>query len=384
MLKRSLLAASMLAATISNVHALPYGFYDARSVAMGNVSVATGGITTAALSNPGMLSINETDDTFAMLLPAIGVQAIDDGELIDKVDDFQALETTVNDAGLPAQTRVNAILDQIDILNALDGSSVIVGATPNLAFVYSGDSITMGVTARANAVVSAGLVDVNLPTGTIVPTDNPTATVTSLGVLTTEVGLPIGTDLSFAGMKVAFGVTPKLVQVDVIEFDVNIENSDVEDVVDENEQDLGSFTTLDAGVTIDVLDTLRVGLVAKNLIEETKTTALGRDIDFETHLRAGVAFDAGFMTLAADMDLTEIDPVHLENPSKSFSVGAEFDVFNIAQLRAGYQTNMASGATDPDLLSVGVGLWLGFHLDAAVVVGEDSSFGAFVQTGFRF
>ncbi len=56
MIKRSLLSAGLLAASLfNNAYALPYGFYDARSVGMGNVSVATGGITTAALSNPGPL-----------------------------------------------------------------------------------------------------------------------------------------------------------------------------------------------------------------------------------------------------------------------------------------------------------------------------------------
>lgn len=90
------------------------------------------------------------------------------------------------------------------------------------------------------------------------------------------------------------------------------------------------------------------------------------------------------VTLAADMDLTERKPILTENPSKSMSIGAEFDAFNTVQIRAGYQTNLASGSTDPDLLSVGLGLWLGFNLDVAVVAGEDSSLGGFIQTGFHF
>ncbi len=385
MYKRSLITAGLLAASITNVQALPYGYYDARSVAMGNVSVATGGITTAALSNPGMLSVNESDDTFAMLLPAIGVQAIDNGEVIDSVDDFQDLENIVNNTANPISTRVNALQSQASILNGLNNSSVIAAATPNLAFVYSGDDYTVGITARGNAIVSAGLTNINVPVSLLDPDiDNPTATVDALGVLTTEIGIPIGTDISLAGMQVSFGITPRLVTVEAIEEVVIIENSDIEDVVDRDTEDLGSFTTIDAGVTLNVIDTLRVGVVAKNLLSETKTMASGRKIDFDTHLRAGVAFDAGFVTLAADMDLTEIDPVHLESGSQMLALGAEFDLFNIMQLRAGYQTNMASGSNDPDLLSAGIGLWLGFHLDAAVVVGEDSSFGAFVQTGFRF
>jgi len=41
MFNKSLVAAGLFAAGISTASAVPYGFFDARSVAMGNVSVAT-------------------------------------------------------------------------------------------------------------------------------------------------------------------------------------------------------------------------------------------------------------------------------------------------------------------------------------------------------
>ena len=363
MMKRSLLTAGLIAASLSNVHALPYGFYDARSVAMGNVSVATGGITTAALSNPGMLSVNENNDSYALLLPALGVQAIDDGNVIDLVDEFQA---------------TNDPFRQVEILNELDGASAIVAVIPNVAFVSSGENITWGITVRADAVVSAGLrnVDTNIL--------DPDADVDALGVAVTEIGVPLGSDFSFAGMQLSVGITPRFVQVDAIEYSQSIKTSDIDDIQDEDSEDLGSFTTIDAGITLNVIDTFRVGLVAKNLLEESKVTLNGTKIDFDTHLRVGAAFDAGFITIAADMDLTERDPIAFENPSKSLAVGAEIDALSIMQFRVGYQSNLASGATDPDLYSVGLGFWLGFNLDVAVVAGDDSSFGAFVQTGFHF
>lgn len=374
MKKRGLLFAGLMLAGVTQVQAMPYGYYDARSVAMGNVSVATGGITTAALSNPGMLTVNENDDTFALLFPAIGVQAIDDGDVIDSIDEFQEIE----DQGA---LTIDGIERQIEILEGLENSSLMLGVTPNVAALYSGDNYTWGVSLRANATASVSVTDID--TNII----NPDGTVQALGVMTTEVGLPIGTDISVAGMQLSVGIMPKLVNVDGISYSRSISDADVEDAFDE-ETDLGSFTTLDAGVVLNVLDSVRVGLVAKNLLEETKTITANLntplDINFDRHLRAGVAFDGGFFTLAADMDLTEIEPVGFESPSKMFSVGAELNTFDVFQLRAGYQTNTASGANDPDLLSLGVGLWLGFHLDAAVVVGDDSSFGGFVQTGFRF
>jgi len=373
MIKRSLLTAGLIAASLSNVHALPYGFYDARSVAMGNVSMATGGITTAALSNPGMLSVNENKDSFALLLPALGAQAIDDGNIVDLVDEFQAIGVSLNPEDISRQ---------IEILEQLEDASLVAAVIPNMALVYSGKDFTWGITARSNVVVSGGLTDIIIPD--IGNPVLPNARVKALGVAITEIGVPIGTEFSVSGIQLSVGVAPRFVQVDSIEYNELISDADFEDIRDLDKDDLGSFTTFDAGVTLNVLDTLRIGMVAKNLIEETKITPLGNKIDFDTHLRVGAAFDAGFMTLAADMDLTEREPIAFENPSKSLAVGAEFDAFSIMQLRLGYQSNIASGATDPDLLSVGLGFWLGFNLDVAVVAGEDSSFGAFFQTGFHF
>ncbi|MFW2373957.1 MAG: conjugal transfer protein TraF [Gammaproteobacteria bacterium] len=365
MFKRKLIAAGLLATAVSNVHALPYGFYDARSVAMGNVSMATGGITTAALSNPGMLAVNESDDGVALLLPAIGVQAIDDGNVVDLVDEFQATSDPFR---------------QVEILNELDGASLVAAVVPNAAFVYSGDSFTWGIALRGTGVISAALTDIDT---TIPPAPN-TNNVTALGVGIQEIGIPLGSDFKISGIQVSVGITPRYVQVDSIEYKESIQTADIDDILDTDSEDLGSFTTVDAGITINLIDTFRVGLVAKNLIEETKTTTLGNDVVFDTHYRVGAAVDLGVVTLAADMDLTERDPIAFENPSKSLSVGAEIDAFKVVQLRAGYQTNLADNATDPDLLSLGVGIWLGFHLDIAAVVGEDSSYGAFLQTGFHF
>ncbi|MCW8909189.1 MAG: conjugal transfer protein TraF, partial [Gammaproteobacteria bacterium] len=122
--------------------------------------------------------------------------------------------------------------------------------------------------------------------------------------------------------------------------------------------------------------------VAKNLISET-FAAGGTSMEFDTKMRVGAAYNTDWFTIAVDMDLDETDPILVEDPSKMLGVGIEVNAWDFMQLRAGYQTNMASGATADDLISAGIGLWLGFNLDIAAVVSEDSV-GAFVQTGFRF
>ncbi|MDH5471663.1 MAG: hypothetical protein OEY61_02315, partial [Gammaproteobacteria bacterium] len=139
MFKRGLLTAGLLAATFTTASAGTYGYYDARSVAMGNVSVATGGITTAAFANPAMLAVNESGETFGFVLGA-GLAAIDNGGIIDGVDDFQALDAQFQAqvlAGDPGA--VNTLQQEVDLLNSLNNSSLVLDANANTAFIYGGD-----------------------------------------------------------------------------------------------------------------------------------------------------------------------------------------------------------------------------------------------------
>jgi F plasmid transfer operon, TraF, protein len=404
MKKRSLLFSGLMLAGMTNAYALPYGFSDARSVAMGNVSVATGGVTTAAFSNPAMLMVNESDDTFALHIGA-GVVVIEDGGISDDIDEFQAIEDQISaidpaDSSAPnAQALLDALNAQIQVMNNLDGDSLIVRGTPNVAVVYGGDIFSVAVTAGGEAYASAATKVTNLPlvdAGTVLAdlTDgngtinlDPSADLEAVGVITQEIGVSIATNATILGMDVSFGIKPKVVSAEAITFNQGINTVDVEDIIDDSTQDLGSFTTLDAGIAIGVTESIRVGVVAKNLISETLTVSrIGlpdKDIDFDTQLRVGVAYNNSFMTVAADMDLIETDPILAEDANKMLALGVELNAFDFVQLRAGYQKNMASGASADDLISAGIGLWLGFNLDIAAVVSEDSV-GAFVQTGFRF
>jgi len=402
MKKRSLLFSGLMLAGMTSAYALPYGFSDARSVAMGNVSVATGGVTTAAFSNPAMLMVNETDETFALHV-GVGAVFIEDGGITDDIDEFQAIEDQIDSIVLNDPSNTAELLDALNaqrqIIGNLDGDSLLGRATPNVALVYGGDSFSVAVTAGGEAYASGAIDNVTGTTGIItegsiaadladnsVLDDVPSADLEAVGVITQEVGISIATNTTILGMDVSYGIKPKVVSAEAITFRQAIDTVDVEDIIDDSTQDLGSFTTLDAGIAIGVTESIRVGMVAKNLISETltvNTNGFNKDIDFDTQLRVGVSYNTSFMTVAADMDLIESDPVLVEDANKMLALGVELNAFDFVQLRAGYQTNLASGASADDLISAGVGLWLGFNLDIAAVVSEDSV-GAFVQTGFRF
>ena len=402
MKKRSLLFSGLMLAGVTSAYALPYGFSDARSVAMGNVSVATGGVTTAAFSNPAMLMVNETDETFALHIGA-GAVFIEDGGITDDIDEFQAIADQIdsivqNDFSNTA-AMLNALNAQTAVLDNLSGDSLIGRGTPNVALVYGGDSFSVAVTAGGEAYASGVINVANTVTilesdiiadlgddGTLNDSLNvgyiPSADLKAIGVITQEIGVSIASNVTLLGMDISFGIKPKVISAEAIDTSLTIDTVDVEDIIDDSRQDLGSFTTLDAGVAIGVTESIRVGVVAKNLISETLTVNTS-EIDFDTQLRVGVSYNTSFMTVAADMDLIESDPIQTEDANKMLALGVELNAFDFVQLRAGYQTNMASGASADDLISAGVGLWLGFNLDIAAVISEDSV-GAFVQTGFRF
>ena len=85
-------AAVVLLMASQLVQAVPFGL-EARSLAMGNASVATADIATASFANPAMLAYQQTDDNFALLIPAVGVY-IDDSEGVrDLIDQYRAAES---------------------------------------------------------------------------------------------------------------------------------------------------------------------------------------------------------------------------------------------------------------------------------------------------
>ncbi|MCW8956543.1 MAG: conjugal transfer protein TraF [Gammaproteobacteria bacterium] len=202
MFRKSLVAASIIAASVSSASAASYGFFDARSVAMGNTSVATGGLTTAAFANPAMLAINESDETFALLIPAVGLQFVDNGGMVDKVDDFQALVDQFNAAATVPEAE--AVFDQLDLL-AQDtvGDTLIGNASVNTALIYAGDYFTIAGSFRGHGQASAG-VD-NYVSGSfdfITPSNStlPSAEFIALGYAAQEVGVSIASDFKFLGM----------------------------------------------------------------------------------------------------------------------------------------------------------------------------------------
>ncbi len=375
--------------------ALPFSF-EARSLAMGNARVATADIATAPFANPAMLAFQPMREDFSMLIGAGGFLR-DDDNVVDLIDEFQ----TSYDA-------YNATLDPDDAATAasiaeqLQGKIIAPEATAAFATGFSGEKWSFAVSARFD-VVSAGTVT-NVTTSAEVLADpnvidDPNRNLLEIeGVQTTELGASLARNFQVFGQKVSVGVTPKYVKVDNVYISESITTIDtgLGDLLNEdNKNDLGDFTTFDVGLVMGLTEHVQLGLVVSNLVAHTinftTTSGTPATLSFDTQARAGIAYRSRYMTLGADVDLLDNDPL-LSNPgfqglkTRFVSAGAEFNVFDFAQLRLGIQKNIASGISEgakENLLTAGVGFWFGFNLDVAMIKTSDS-LGAFLQTGVRF
>ena len=110
----------------------------------------------------------------------------------------------------------------------------------------------------------------------------------------------------------------------------------------------------------------QAGLVIKNLMAKDFESANGETISIAPMVRAGVSHQTSWTKVAVDLDLTENHPVAFESASQYLSVGAEFDVWRILQLRAGYRANLA--ASDQDVVTAGIGFSpFAIHMDLGLM-----------------
>lgn len=377
------IAAVILLNVVSRVDAAPFAI-EARSMGMGNISVATANIVTAAFSNPAMLANQRENDDFALLI-GLGGFLNDDDNVLDDVDDFQSGKRKLLGGD------IQGLIDMVDAVTRVNGKVIEPELAAVFVFGFTGETYSFALSARGD-LVSAGTLsnfDDSLA-GLLDPTKN---LLSFEGVLATTIGFSIARDFEIMGRDLSIGIKPKIVQFEAVFFEESIltigdrlKDFDLDDI----KVELDDVTTLDLGFALDLTDTWRIGLVIKNLITDEFQVA-SNTFELDTEYRAGIAYHTNFMVLGLDVDLIENDPL-LSSPNfdglktRLVAVGAEFNAFDYVQLRLGASQNIASGvpseAKDTTYYA-GLGIWLGFNLDLAVA-SRDESLGAFLQTGFSF
>lgn len=373
----------LLAVFSQSASAVPFSL-EARSMGMGNVGVATADMATAAFANPAMLAYQRENDAFSLLVGLGGFLNDNDG-LVDDIEDFQSARNSGDTA------------EEVRLLGEIDGKVIAPEVSGAVSVGFAGDTYAMAVSARIDILAVGTLRDFDdTPLGLIDPNKN---IIEIQGVQTTELGVSFARNFYVDGHKLSVGVTPKVVSVEalVVRESVATIGTDLSDLIDKDQtKDLGDYATFDLGIAYGLTDNIHLGLVGKNIITDevnfTSQSGAPARLRFDSRWRAGAAYRNRFLTVGVDLDIIENDPIVIGGAfsglkTQMIAFGAEFNAFDFAQLRVGVMKNIASDIPselgDP-FYTVGVGFWLGFVLDVAVVSGEGESLGAFVQTGFRF
>ena len=418
--------------------AVPFQSIDPRSLGMGGVGVASGNAANAGFMNPALLSTAREDEDFSLELPILGARFSDKDELLDEVDSYQDnnlegnLTTTIEDfkaavsGGVPATIQAeaanvaadaDALLTQLEKLTGkplqgeVFGGMVVgipskkVGASLTLnAYAVVGGQLNFedqalidGIITAANATADGSdltalennsvVADQLASTANVV--DNLQSNLAARGAIISEVGLSLSREVNIAGHDIAVGITPKAVKVKTFHYVLGVNTADVD--TDKGTKEFSDFN-LDVGIAKDYGNNWKTGLVIKNLIGkeydtapfiETGLTAVApAKIKVDPQVRLGIAHSNEWLTVAADLDLTENEPVGFESKSQYLGIGAEMDLFDWVQFRAGYRHNMSD--SDTSIPTIGFGFSpFGVHMDLALAGNSDEVAVSF-QLGFRF
>ncbi|MEZ7860958.1 MAG: conjugal transfer protein TraF [Aeromonadaceae bacterium] len=398
-----------LGAISSTAMAAPYAF-EARQEAMGGTGVASARYLSAPLYNPARLAFSKADDQVGVLLPVVGAEVFDKDDLSGQVDDlsdsydayqnaydaYQANPSADNAAALQAANN-----KAIGELTDLTGDSGYARAGAGMVVAMPFDALSVAVVVNGYADVQA-FADVNANDLTgLLPTDESQvqSRAIAMGAGVSEFGVTLAKSFEADGMRWSVGVTPKAQELQVLNYVASAVDSDFGDITDDQYQSSENGFNLDAGVAASWENGWDAGLAIKNLVKRDLDAPLTNGVqatyELSTVPTAGVSYRWGQLLFNADADLlaqkrfTDLSGTYAsfnagEDDLQMMALGAEWDLWQWAQLRAGYRHDLKDNLDDS--LSAGFGISPGdlFHLDLAGTYAGNNQFGGAIQTSLTF
>lgn len=411
------LAIGLSVATTSAL-ASPQAFMSARSFAMGGTGVAVAHPSAAPSANPAMMAAEQHDwaDDFGLMLPSVNARAADEEEVIDQVDDIQDLIDGFEDfkSSNPTEAQANA-RELIDRLEAFDRDTMRANVGLGLGFAIPTNSISVGFFTAGNltatvrgefderdrvilegiAALDPSAVDsVNLE-------DNLQSRGRILASAVVEAGISFAKTFELNNTNaLQLGVSPKYVQLRTFQYTETVSGfEDDEFDGDEYETDKSGFNLdIGAAYAFGAENQWNAGVVVKNLIPMELDSAVSSNpvkmeekytLELNPMVTAGIAHKSDYHVITAEVDLTKKEAFGYEDDTQWLALGAEFDAWRYAQLRAGVRHNLASnddndGIEEDTQFTAGLGLnIIGVRVDIGALYSS-ADVGAALELGTSF
>src|SRR5690554_1815462 len=395
--------------------ASPQSFMSARSFAMGGTGVAVAHPSAAPGANPAMMAAQQHEwaDDFGLMLPSINARMADEEEVVDQVDDIQDLIDGFENfkSSNPTQAQDNA-RELIDRLEAFDHDTMRANVGLGLSFAIPTNSVSVGFFADGNltatvrgelderdiavlegiAALDPSAVDsVNLE-------DNLNSRGRILASAVVEAGVSFARTFELSnGEALQVGISPKYVELRTFQYTETVSG------FEDDEFDGDEYQTDESGVNLDIGAAYafgenkewNAGVVVNNLVPVELDSAQSHPtedkytLELKPMVTAGIAHRSDYHVVTAELDLTKKKAFGYEDDTQWLAVGAEFDAWRYAQLRAGVRHNLASnddndGIEEDTQFTAGIGLnILGGRIDIGGLFSS-ADVGAALEFGTAF
>lgn len=367
---------------------------DTRIDAMGGAGTAAADYLSAGFHNPALVAM-DPESNFGVLFPVIGLQIRDPDELIDAMEDFGDVYNAFTNDPTNTQNRDNAANALGNLNNKLAYISGGLGAAIAVpTSTISGSFFVKGYT-EAVIMPEVSQSDIDAISGTTGPGNIPSALtsrgrVLAFGVI--DVGLALAGNLEFAGQRIAVGITPKSQEFYTYHYQVDINNFDADDWDSDVNRTEDSAFNIDLGAAWQN-GPFRVGFAAKNMIsQDIKTVNYTREYTYhiDPHYTVGGAFISDLFVAAIDIDLNKqkrfsapSGPAIIDD-TQLVRLGAEFNAWGWAQVRAGYINDLEDTLDGTVTLGLGLSPFDTVHFDLAAQLIDSNSYGGSAQLSFTF
>lgn len=389
------LAIAAVIATTFSASSFAAQSFDARSTAMGGIGASTASYLTAPFHNPALVAKYGESDDLGVLLPAFGANIQDKGDLIDGFDSTVDAFDNIDAPGGEANA-VNALKD-------LKGDSASLQAGAGLAVAIPNKFVSTNIFVKANldAFVFSDIDDSDYSGDslTVANPDELQSTGNVAGIAVIEVGAALAKDMDLGNGKFYYGITPKFQQLETIYYSTSVNSFDMDNFdADENRKSTTAFN-IDAGVAYQFNNGIALGLAGTNLIGQTlesvEYAGSSADYDLNPVFTASVSYNTKLFTVGADIDLNETErfesfagmnsAINPEDDNTQLAaVGVEFNAWDWAQLRAGYQMDIAGNLDNQFSAGVGLSPFGTMRIDLAASYAGENQMGVSLQTSLTF
>ncbi|NWN90979.1 conjugal transfer protein TraF [Marinobacter adhaerens] len=413
-LSRVFVALSLSAISTSAL-ASPQAFMSSRSFAMAGTGVAVAHPSSATFTNPAMMAADHHAwaDDFGLTLPSINARLADEEETIDQIDDIQdAIDQFGSQKySSPEQAQATA-KDLLQRLEAFDRDTMRANVGLGLSVAVPSKVVAMGFFARGNLTATVRgeldegdrktlqeLVDLD-PQNPELQNKDLSKDLQSRGTIlasaVAEAGLSFAHSLDLHnGDSLQLGFAPKYVELRTFQYSETVSS------FEDDEFDSDQYQTEKNGFNLDVGAAYafgaekqwNAGIAIKNLIPmklDSKSTGTDQHtLRLDPMATIGLAHKSNYHVITAEVDLTEKEAFGFEDDTQWLALGAEFDAWRYAQLRAGVRHNLASnsdnsGIEEKTQFTAGLGLNLmGVRFDLGALFSS-ADLGAALELGTSF